>query len=157
MSVSSRSGGASSGAMAIARIVIGVMFIMFAQYKLLGREFAHGGYEHYLRGWLDATAVGFYKPFLRATLKYPVASGYAVGVAEMLIGISMLLGFAVRPFAILGALFMLNIALCTWNLPAGTPAWRYFGNQLENIPLMLLFILFFVHGAGSTFGLDSRK
>jgi uncharacterized membrane protein YphA (DoxX/SURF4 family) len=157
MSVATGRSPASSGAMAVARIVIGVMFIMFAQYKLLGRDFAHGGYAHYVNGWLDATAVSFYKPFLRATLKYPIASGYAVGVAEMLIGISMLLGFAVRPFAILGALFMVNITLCTWNLPAGTPAWRYLGNQLENIPLMLLFILFFVHGAGSTFGLDRRK
>jgi uncharacterized membrane protein YphA (DoxX/SURF4 family) len=151
------SSGSSSTAMAVARIVIGLMFIMFAQYKLFGREFAHGGYAHYVTGWLDSTAVGFYKPFLRATLKFPVASGYAVGVFEMLVGISMVLGFLVRPFAILGALFMLNLALSTWNLPAGTPAWRYLGNQLENIPLILLFILFFVHNAGTSLGLDRRK
>lgn len=157
MSVATKSNGASSGAMAIARIVIGVMFIMFAQYKLLHSDFAHGGYAHYVQGWLDSTAVSFYKPFLRLTLKYQAASGYAVGVAEMLIGISMVLGFAVRPFSVLGAVFMLNLALCTWNLPPGTPAWRYLGNQLETIPLMLLFILFFVHGAGSTLGLDGRK
>jgi uncharacterized membrane protein YphA (DoxX/SURF4 family) len=157
MSVAMKSNASSSVAMAIARIVIGLMFIMFAQYKLLHGDFAHGGYAHYVTGWLDSTAVSFYKPFLRATLKYQVVSGYAVGVAEMLIGISMVLGFAVRPFAILGALFMVNLLLCTWNLPAGTPAWRYLGNQLETIPLILLFILFFVHGAGSTLGLDSRK
>lgn len=157
MSVTMKSNASSSGAMAIARIVVGVMFIMFAQYKLLHSEFAHGGFQHYVSGWIDATAVTFYKPFLRFTLKYPVAFGYTVGISEMLLGISMVLGFAVRPFSVLGALFMLNIALATWNLPAGTPAWRYLGNQLENIPLMLLFILFFVHGAGSTWGLDQRK
>ncbi len=143
--------------MAIARIAVGVMFIMFAQYKLLHGAFAHGGYQNYVNGWLDATAVNFYKPFLRATLKYPVVSGYAVGVFEMLVGLSMVLGFAVRPFAVLGALFMLNLTLCTWNLPAGTPAWRYLGEQLSNIPLMLLFVLFFVHGAGGTWGLDRRR
>lgn len=142
--------------MAIARIVVGIFFIMFAQYKLLGRDFAHGGYEKYVNGWVQESAVRFYKPFLRATLHYPVASGYAVGVAELLIGISMVIGFAVRPFAIVGALFMLNIALSTWNLPPGSPVWRYFGNQLENIPLMLLFILFFVHRAGTTLGLDRK-
>ena len=157
MSVTMKSSPASSGAMAIARIVIGFMFIMFAQYKLLHSDFAHGGYAHYVNGWLDSTAVSFYKPFLRATLRYQVASGYTVGVAEMLIGVSMVLGFAVRPFAVVGALFMFNLLLCTWNLPAGTPAWRYLGNQLETIPLMLLFLLFFVHGAGSTWGLDGRK
>lgn len=157
MSVAMRSSASSSGAMAIARIVIGLMFIMFAQYKLLHSDFAHGGYAHYVNGWLDSTAVSFYKPFLRLTLKYQVVCGYAVGVFEMLVGISMVLGFAVRPFSVLGAFFMLNFMLCTWNLPANTPAWRYLGNQLENIPLMLLFLLFFVHNAGGTWGLDQRK
>jgi uncharacterized membrane protein YphA (DoxX/SURF4 family) len=156
MSVTAKSSSASSTAMAVARIVIGVMFIMFAQYKLLHRDFAHGGYEKYVRGWVQESSVGFYKPFLRATLRYPVASGYAVGVAEMLIGISMILGFAVRPFSLIGALFMLNLTLATWVLPPGTPAWRYLGEQLGNIPLMLLFIIFFVHGAGSTWGMDRK-
>jgi uncharacterized membrane protein YphA (DoxX/SURF4 family) len=156
MSVTAKSSSASSTAMAVARIVIGVMFIMFAQYKLLHRDFAHGGYEKYVRGWVQESSVGFYKPFLRATLRYPVASGYAVGVAEMLIGISMVLGFAVRPFSLIGALFMLNLTLATWVLPPGTPAWRYLGEQLGNIPLMLLFVIFFVHGAGSTWGMDRK-
>jgi uncharacterized membrane protein YphA (DoxX/SURF4 family) len=142
--------------MAVARIAVGLMFIMFAQYKLLHRDFAHGGYEKYVSGWVQETSVGFYKPFLRETLHYPVASAYAVAVAELLIGISMVLGFAVRPFSVVGALFMLNLALATWVLPAGTPAWRYLGNQLDNIPMLLLFILFFVHGAGETLGLDRR-
>lgn len=146
----------SSVAMAVARIIVGIMFLMFAQYKLLHRDFAHGGYAHYVNGWLDTTAVSFYKPFLRATLHYPVASGYAVGVAELLIGISMVLGFAVRPFSVLGALFMLNLALATWVLPAGTPAWKYLGTQLDNIPMLLLFLLFFVHRAGETLGLDGK-
>lgn len=147
----------SSTAMAVARIIVGVMFLMFAQYKLLGRDFAHGGYARYVNGWLDSTAVSFYKPFLRATLKYPVASGYAVGVAELLVGLSMVLGFLVRPFAVVGALFMLNLLLCTWSIPHDSPAWRYLGNEIDNISMMLLFILFFVHNAGSTLGLDRRK
>ena len=91
--------GSSSVTMAVARIVVGIMFLFFAQYKLLGREFAHGGYEKYVTGYVQESAVSVYKPFLRATLKYPVASAYAVAVAELLIGLSMVLGFWVRPFA----------------------------------------------------------
>jgi uncharacterized membrane protein YphA (DoxX/SURF4 family) len=98
-----------------------------------------------------------YKPFLRATLHYPVASGYAVGVVELLIGVSLVLGFWVRPFSIVGALFMLNLLLATWNLPPGSPAWKYLGAQLDNIPLLLLFLIFFFHGAGETLGLDRAK
>ena len=149
--------GSSSVAMAVARIIMGIMFLFFAQYKLMGREFAHGGYEHYVTGWLDSTAVGLYKPFLRATLHYPVASAYAVAVAELLIGLSMVLGFWVRPFAILGALFIFNLLLCTWVLPPNTPPWKYFGNELENIGLLLLFVLFYAHNAGQTLGLDKGK
>ncbi len=152
-----KSNGSSSMAMAVARIVVGIMFLFFAQYKLMGRDFAHGGYEHYVTGYQEVTAVSFYKPFLRATLRHPVASGYAVGVAELLIGLSMVLGFWVRPFSIVGALFMLNLLLCTWVLPHGSPPWKYFGNELDNIGLLLLFILFFAHNAGQTAGLDKAK
>jgi uncharacterized membrane protein YphA (DoxX/SURF4 family) len=147
-------GSSASVAMAVARMVVGIMFLLFAQYKLMGRDFAHGGYEHTVSGYEQATAVSFYKPFLRATLQHPVASGYAVGVAELLIGLSMVLGFWVRPFAVLGSLFMLNLLLCTWVLPHGSAPWKYFGNELDNISLLLLFILFFAHNAGQTLGLD---
>ena len=143
--------------MAVARIVVGIMFLFFAQYKLMGREFAHGGYEHTVSGYEQVTAVSFYKPFLRATLRHPVASGYAVGVAELLIGLSMVLGFWVRPFAIVGALFMFNLLLSTWVLPHGSPAWKYFGNELDNMGFFLLFLLFFAHNAGQTLGLDKGK
>lgn len=152
-----KNSGSSSVAMAVARIVVGVMFLFFAQYKLMGREFAHGGYEHTVSGYEQVTAVGFYKPFLRATLQHPTASGYAVGAAELLIGLSMVLGFWVRPFAIFGAAFMLNLLLCTWVLPHGSAPWKYFGNELDNIGLLLLFILFFFHNAGQTLGLDKGK
>src|SRR5437588_1924509 len=79
--MAAKSNGSSSMAMAIARILVGVMFLFFAQYKLMGHDFAHGGYEHYVTGWVDATAVSFYNPFLRSTLQHPIASGYGLGLA----------------------------------------------------------------------------
>jgi uncharacterized membrane protein YphA (DoxX/SURF4 family) len=140
--------------MSVARIAVGIMFLFFAQYKLIHSEFAHGGYEKYVHSYVDQTAVGFYKPFLNLTLRHPVISGYAVGIAELLIGLSMVLGLWVRVFSIVGGLFMLNLTLCTWQLPAGSAAWKYLGNQLGNIPLLLLFVIFFAHQAGRTLGLD---
>jgi thiosulfate dehydrogenase (quinone) large subunit len=152
-----KNSGSSSVVMAVARIVVGIMFLFFAQYKLMGHDFAHGGYAKYVTGYVQESAVPAYKPFLRVTLKYPTASGYAVGVAELLIGLSMVLGFWVRPFAIVGALFMANLLLSTWILPQGVPLWRYFGNELDNIGLLLLFLVFFAHSAGTTLGLDKGK
>jgi len=153
MSASVKSGGPSM-TMVVARVAVGVMFIMFAQYKLLHKDFAREGYAKYVSGYVQESSVSFYKPILRETLKFPKVSAYLVAVAELLIGISMILGFWVRPFSIVGALFMLNLALATWVLPPGTPAWRYLGNQLETIPLLLLFLIFFAHNAGQTLGLD---
>ena len=151
-----KSTGSSSVTMAVARIVVGIMFLFFAQYKLMGHDFAHGGYQKYVTGYVQESAISAYKPFLRETLKYPVASAYGVGVAELLIGLSMVLGFWVRPFAIVGALFMFNLLLSTWVLPQGVAAWRYFGNELDNIGLLLLFLIFFAHNAGQTCGLDRK-
>jgi uncharacterized membrane protein YphA (DoxX/SURF4 family) len=143
--------------MVVARVAVGVMFIMFAQYKLLHKDFAREGYTKYVTGYVQESSVGFYKPFLRATLKFPRASAYTVAVTELLIGASLVLGFWVRPFSIIGALFMLNLTLATWVLPPGTPAWRYLGNELDNIPLLLLFLIFYAHNAGQTLGLDKPR
>jgi uncharacterized membrane protein YphA (DoxX/SURF4 family) len=75
----------------------------------------------------------------------------------MFIGLSLLLGIWVRPASILGALYMLNLTLATWWDPGhGVPIWRYFGNELEHLPLLLLFIIFFVANAGQQWGLDGR-
>jgi uncharacterized membrane protein YphA (DoxX/SURF4 family) len=69
----------------------------------------------------------------------------------------MLLGFWVRPFALVAMGLLLQLVLATWNLPPGTAAWRYAANELEHIPLLLLFLIFFVHSAGETLGLDGRS
>lgn len=156
MSVGVKSG-VPSYTMVLARVVVGLMFIMFAQYKLIHRDFAREGYQKYVSGWVQESSVGAYKPVLRETLKYPKFFAYAVAISEALIGISLVLGVWVRPFSVLGAMFMLNLLLATWNLPPGTPAWRYVGNQLETIPLLLLFLIFFAHSAGQTLGLDKAK
>jgi hypothetical protein len=60
-------------------------------------------------------------------------------------------------FSIIAVFFMLQLVLATWNLPAGTPAWRYLGNELEHIPLLLMFIIFYAHSAGETLGLDGSR
>ena len=144
----------SSTTMAVARIGVGIMFLFFAEYKLVSTQFAREGYTHWVSGWVQETCVGFYKPFLNFTLHHSWFFGYATGVVELLIGLSMVLGFWVRPFSVVGALLMLNMALATWHLPAGTAAWKYLGNELDHIPLLLMFLMFYAHNAGQSWGLD---
>ncbi len=146
--------GSSSIWMALARIAVGVMFLFFAQYKLVHKDFAHGGYEQWVKPWAENNSFHFYRPVLRFTLKHPVIFGYATGVVELLIGLSMVLGWWTRTFSVIGALFMLNLTFATWYLPSGSPAWQYLGHELDHIPLLLLFIVFIAHDAGKTLGFD---
>jgi uncharacterized membrane protein YphA (DoxX/SURF4 family) len=91
-------------------------------------------------------------------LPHAVFLGYTVGVLETFIGLSLLLGLWVRPASALGALFMVNLALATWWEPGhGAPLWRYFGAELNTLPLLLLFIIFFATDAGTVWGLDGRR
>jgi uncharacterized membrane protein YphA (DoxX/SURF4 family) len=77
---------------------------------------------------------------------------------ESLIGICLLLGLWVRPAAVVGFLFLLNLILAAWWEPGhGAPLWRYFGARLDTLPLMLLLIIFYVADAGRVWGLDGRR
>jgi len=45
--------------------------------------------------------------------------------------------------------------LATWWEPGhGVPVWRYFGAELDRLPLLFLFVIFFVSDAGQEWGLD---
>jgi thiosulfate dehydrogenase (quinone) large subunit len=141
---------------AIVRIAASVFFLLFGEYKIAGPGFAHGGFQTYLQDYIANSAVEFYRPFLSGlVLPHAVFFGYVVGVLESLIGICLLLGLWVRFASALGILFLVNMTLATWWAPGhGVPVWRYFGNELEHLPLLLLMIIFFVADAGRVWGVD---
>lgn len=141
---------------AAVRIATSVFFLLFGEYKIAGPGFAHGDFQTYLHGYISGSAVGFYRPFLSAfVLPHAVFFGYAVGIIEMFIGISLLLGLLVRPAAIIGILFLANLTLSTWWDPGhGVALWRYFGNELDHLPLLLLMVIFYAADAGKVWGLD---
>lgn len=146
-------------AIAVARIATSVFFLLFGEYKLAGPAFAHGGFQSYLHGYIATSAVSFYRPFLaHIVLPHAVVFGYTVGAVETFIGISLLFGLWVRLASVLGMLHMLNLTLATWWEPGHhVPIWRYFGAELDHLPLLLLFIVFWATDAGKFWGLDGRR
>lgn len=145
--------------LAVIRIATSIFFLLFGEYKLLGPGFAHGGFQQYLEGYIQSGAVSFYRPIL-ANLVLPHAQGfgYMVGAAELFIGICLLLGLWVRIASVIGALHMVSLTLATWwEAGHGVPVWRYFGAELDHLPLLFLFIIFFVSDAGQEWGLDGRN
>ncbi|MGC2195395.1 MAG: DoxX family membrane protein [Terriglobales bacterium] len=141
---------------AVVRVATGFLFFLFGEYKVAGPAFAHGGFQQYLQGYIQGDAVSFYRPFLgHVVLPLAVSFGYVVGVLELFIAFSLLLGLWVRASSVLGALFMVNLALASWWAPGhGVAFWRYFGAELDTIPLFFLFLIFFTSDAGQTWGLD---
>jgi uncharacterized membrane protein YphA (DoxX/SURF4 family) len=141
------------------RIVASVFFLLFGEYKVAGPGFAHGGFQTYLHDYIASSALNFYRPILSTVvLPHAVLFGYLVGVLELLVGVSLLIGLWVRAASVLGILFLMNLTLAAWWEPGhGAPLWRYFGARLDTLPLMMLLILFFASDAGRVWGLDGRR
>jgi uncharacterized membrane protein YphA (DoxX/SURF4 family) len=144
---------------AVVRVATSVFFLLFGEYKVAGPGFAHAGFPTYLQDYIANSAVSFYRPFLAGLiLPHAIVFGYVVGVVELLVGISLFLGLFVRPACIVGILFLLNMLLATWWEPGrGVPVWRYFGAELDHLPLLLLLIVLFAADAGRVWGLDRRR
>jgi uncharacterized membrane protein YphA (DoxX/SURF4 family) len=93
---------------AAVRIATSIFFLLFGEYKVAGPGFAHGGFQSYLHDYIATTAVSFYRPVLvHIVLPHAVFFGYVVGIIELFIGISLLLGLFVRPACVVGTLFLL--------------------------------------------------
>lgn len=140
------------------RIATSFFFLLFGEYKVAGPGFAHGGFQGYLQDYIANSAVSFYRPVLSSIiLPHAVFFGYVVGIVELFVGISLLIGLWVRPASVVGILFLVNMVLATWWAPGrGVPVWRYFGAELDHLPLLLLLIVFYAADAGRVWGLDGR-
>jgi uncharacterized membrane protein YphA (DoxX/SURF4 family) len=151
--------GVGEQAIAFARIATGIIFFLFAEYKIVGSEFTPVGFEHWVRGWVEqGQVVGFYKPVLvNIGLGHPVLCARLVAWSELGIALSLILGLLVRPAAIGGVVLMINFILSTWFAPGhGAPVWQYFGANLDHIPLLFLLVIFYATRAGEVWGLDGR-
>jgi uncharacterized membrane protein YphA (DoxX/SURF4 family) len=151
----------SIGAKTIAavRIAIGIIFLFFAEYKVLSPAWDYGGFEGWIHQFVnEGTAVNFYNSFLiNFVLVHPVFCARTVAWGELAIGLSLVLGLLVRPASVAGAILMIALALSTWYAPGhGAPLWKYFGANLDHIPLLFLFGIFFASHAGDVWGLDGR-
>lgn len=149
---------ALSRVISVARILTGGLFLLFGEYKVATPTFAHTGFPQYLQGYVQGAAISFYRPVLAVLIPHQVFFGYVVGIVELAIAASLILGLWVRPMSIIGGLFMLNLFLATWWEPGhGVALWRYFGAELDTIPLIFLFAIFYTSDAGTTWGLDRPR
>jgi uncharacterized membrane protein YphA (DoxX/SURF4 family) len=134
-----------SRALAFLRIAVGLLFLIFAQYKLTSTKFISGGMANYISHFIQSGCYPFTRSFLKnIILPHAVFFGAFVAITELLIGLSLITGVLVR-WASLGGLAMMLLFLFSSNYPGPqAPLWQYFGASLDHSVLALCFLTFLI-------------
>src|ERR1700727_3450386 len=104
----------NSQALAALRIAVGVLFLIFAQYKVFGTEFTlGGGFQYWINLFLRE---GGTYPFMVGVLKsfvlpHATVIAFLVAYGELAIGVSLVTGIWVRIASVFGAVFMITLLL----------------------------------------------
>jgi uncharacterized membrane protein YphA (DoxX/SURF4 family) len=131
-------------ALAALRIVVGLLFLLFAQYKVFGTQFTlGGGFQFWINRFLTEGAYPFMAPILRNfVLPHATPIAFLVAYGELAIGLALVLGILVRTASLFGILFMLTL-LFSSNYPGPhAPFWQYFGAALDHLVFALCFATF---------------
>ena len=77
-------------AMAFLRISVGILFLIFGQYKVFGTQFTlHGGFQFWINKFLEDGAYPFMVPVLRNfVLPHATAIAFLVAYGELAIGLA---------------------------------------------------------------------
>lgn len=149
----------NSFALAVLRISIGILFLIFAQYKVFGTQFTlHGGFQYWINRFLADGAYPFMKPVLQNfVLPHSTPLAFFVAYGELAIGLSLVSGVLVRIASSFGLLFMLSL-LFSANYPGpNAPLWQYFGASLEHSVLALCFLVFLVGRPATALSISSLR
>ena len=136
--------GANDYALAWLRMAIGVVFLIFAQYKVLGSAFIFGGgFEGWIHRFLQDGAYPFMVPVLHdLVLPHARFFAYLASYGELCIGLAFLAGVLVRPASFCALTYMLAL-LFSSNYPGEHAAfWQYFGASLNHLVFALCFVAF---------------
>jgi uncharacterized membrane protein YphA (DoxX/SURF4 family) len=142
-------------ALATLRICVGLLFLIFAQYKIFGSQFTlGGGFQFWVNRFLTEGAYPFMVPVLqRFVLPHATPIAFLVAYGELAIGLALVTGVLVRVASICGVIYMLTL-LFSANYPGAHAAfWQYFGASLEHLVLALCFGAFVLGDSAQVFSL----
>lgn len=149
---------ANAKALAFLRVTVGILFLIFAQYKVFGTQFTlHGGFQYWIDKFLADGAYPFMVPVLRGfVLPHATPLAFLVAFGELAIALALLTGICVRIASVFGLLYMLSL-LFSSNYPgAHAPLWHYFGASLDHSVLALCFVTFLIGDSAAAWSLRSR-
>lgn len=149
----------NSLALAGLRIAVGLLFLIFSEYKVFGTQFTlHGGFEGWIHQFLQSDAVyPFLVPVLeKFVLPHAMPIAFLVAYGELAIGLALMLGFCVRIASAFGLVYMLAL-LFSSNFPGHQAQfWQYFGASLDHSVLALCFVCFMIGRADERLSITGR-
>ena len=146
-------------ALAVLRISVGILFLIFGEYKVFGTQFTlHGGFQFWINRFLEGGAYPFMKPVLKNfVLAHATPLAFLIAYGELAIGVSLVSGVLVRAASFSGLIYMLSL-LFSSNYPgANAPFWQYFGASLDHSVLALCFLAFLIGRADAKFSVNSLR
>ena len=146
-------------ALAFLRICVGLLFLIFGQYKVFGTHFTlHGGFEYWINKFLQDGAYPFMVPVLKnLVLPHARPIAFLVAYGELAIGIALTLGIWVQRASAFGLVYMVTL-LVSSNYPGvGAPMWQYFGASLDHSVLGLCFVTFLMGESDAVWAVGGRE
>jgi uncharacterized membrane protein YphA (DoxX/SURF4 family) len=146
-------------ALAILRIGVGLLFLIFGQYKVFGTAFTlHGGFQFWINKFLEGGAYPFMAPILRSfVLPHATAIAFLVAYGEFAIGLALTFGVLVRSASLCGLILMLTMLFSSDYPGAGAPFWQYFGASLSHSVFALCFAAFLAGRADSVWSVKALR
>jgi thiosulfate dehydrogenase [quinone] large subunit len=149
----------NSYALALLRIGVGILFLVFGQYKVFGTAFTlQGGFQYWINKFIEGGAYPFMAPILRGfVLPHATIIAFLVAYGELAIGLGLTLGILVRSASVGGLLLMLTMLFSSDYPGAGAPLWQYFGASLSHSVFALCFAAFLVGRADSVWSVAALR
>src|SRR5437899_1444506 len=149
----------NSRALAALRIGVGILFLIFGEYKVFGTQFTlHGGFQFWINKFLEGGAYPFMAPVLRGfVLAHATPIAFLVAYGELAIGIALILGILVRLASVGGLIFMVTLLFSSDYPGAGAPFWQYFGASLSHSVFILCFVAFLIGRADAAWSVKTLR
>jgi thiosulfate dehydrogenase (quinone) large subunit len=149
----------NSRALAVLRIGVGILFLIFGEYKVFGTQFTlHGGFQFWINKFLEGGVYPLMEPVLRGfVLAHATPIAFLVAYGELAIGIALVLGILVRSASVCGLIFMLTLLVSSDYPGTGAPFWQYFGASLSHSVFALCFVAFLIGRADAVWSVKTLR
>ncbi len=133
-------------ALATLRILVGMFFVLFGEYKVFGTDFTlHGGFEEWIRSFLAQGAYPWMKPVLESIiLPHARVCAFLTAYGELMIGLGLVTGVLTRAASGFGITLMALLLASAGYPGPHVDLWRFFGASLQWSVFILCFAAFLI-------------